>query len=450
MRNGYYLLSMMMIAIIFTACKKDDPAPQNDPLDEALESALLEHARGDLAFYRMPISGDLNRIPQDPRNPLTAEKVALGQMLYHETGIAQNPEMEMGRGTYSCSSCHFASAGFQADRFQGIGEGGEGFGFNGEGRHKASEYQVIDLDVQPIRSPSAMNAAYQIAMLWNGQFGAQGINIGTESGWTAGTPKAVNHLGYHGLETQAIAGLGVHRMVINQDLLEGIGYKEMFDQAFSDWPEDKRYTTETAGLAIAAYERTLLANQAPFQRWLKGEHNAMNDIEKEGALLFFGKANCVSCHTGPALNSMAFYALGMNDLFDCPEQTFKTPVDSPEDLGRGGFTGLPKDMYKFKVPQLYNMKDSPFFGHGASLRSIRDVVAYKNAAIPENPDVPASQLAPEFRPLGLTEQEVDAITAFLENALHDPALMRYQPTSLLSGQCFPNNDPVSRQDLGCE
>ena len=295
-----------------------------------------------------------------------------------------------------------------------------------------------------------MNAAYQIVMLWNGQFGAQGVNAGTESNWTAGTPKAVNHLGYHGLETQAIAGLSVHRMAINQTLLEGIGYKDMFDQAFSDWPEDKRYTTETAGLAIAAYERTLLANQAPFQRWLKGEHNAMNDVEKEGALLFFGKANCVSCHTGPALNSMAFYALGMNDLFDCPEQTFKTAVDSPEDLGRGGFTGLPKDMYKFKVPQLYNMKDSPFFGHGASLRSIRDVVVYKNNAIPENSDVPQAQLAPEFHPLGLTELEIDAITAFLENALYDPALMRYQPTSILSGQCFPNNDPVSRQDLGCE
>lgn len=446
-----YLLSLVLIGLSVGSCKKDEPAaPLPNPLDEVLENALLENAHGGPGFFIMPESSELARIPQDPRNPLTPEKVALGQLLFHETGIAQDPEMEMGRNTYSCASCHFASAGFQAGRFQGIGEGGEGFGLNGEGRHKAGEYHVIGLDAQPIRTPSAMNGAYQIAMLWNGQFGARGVNVGTEHAWTPGTPKEKNNLGYHGLETQAIAGLGVHRLVSSKELIESLGYKELFEQAFPDWPEDRRYSAEAAGLAIAAYERTLLSNQAPFQRWLKGEKDAMSDIEKEGAILFFGKAECAKCHTGPALNSMAFYALGMKDLFDCPEETFKTPVDSPEDLGRGGFTGRPEDVYKFKVPQLYNMKDSPFFGHGACFRSLRDVVAYKNAAIPENPDVPLSQLAEEFRPLGLTEQEIDAITAFLENALYDPNLLRYQPASLPSGLCFPNNDPMSRLELGCD
>ncbi|MCB0568803.1 MAG: cytochrome-c peroxidase [Phaeodactylibacter sp.] len=398
----------------------------------------------------MPASDDLGRIPQDPHNPLTPQKVALGQLLYHETGIAQNPEMEMGRSTYSCSSCHFASAGFQAGRFQGMGEGGEGFGANGEGRRRAGDYPEGMLDVQPVRTPTAMNGAYQVAMLWNGQFGAQGINANTQEAWTAGTPKENNNLGYQGLETQAIAGLSVHRLVCDKDLIESLGYKELFDQAFPDWPEETRYSKETGGLAIAAYERTLLANQAPFQRWLKGEKDAMNEVEKQGAILFFGKAECVKCHTGPALNSMAFYALGFYNLNDCPEETFKTGPTVVENLGRGGFTGKAEDNYKFKVPQLYNMKDSPFFGHGASLRKLRDVVAYKNAAIPENPAVPQAQLPAAFHPLGLTEQEVDAITAFLQDALYDPGLIRYQPTSLPSGLCFPNNDPLSRQDLGCE
>ncbi|NBC06750.1 MAG: c-type cytochrome, partial [Bacteroidetes bacterium] len=210
------------------------------------------------------------------------------------------------------------------------------------------------------------------------------------------------------------------------------------------------YNRITAGLAIAAYERTLLANEAPFQRWLRGEQDAMNTLEKEGALVFFGKGNCASCHTGPALNSMEFHAIGLGDLQDCPEEVFLTPDDAVEHLGRGGFTNRPEDMFKFKVPQLYNLKDSPFYGHGGTLRSLREVVAYKNEAVPQNPDVPATRLADEFEPLGLTEQEVDAITAFLETALYDPNLERYVPESLPTGLCFPNADSESMEDLGCQ
>jgi len=106
-------------------------------------------------------------------------------------------------------------------------------------------------------------------------------------------------------------------------------------------------------------------------------------------------------------------------------------------------------MYKFKTPQLYNLVDSKYFGHGASLRTVRDVVVYKNLAVAENPAVPVSQLAAEFRPLNLTGVEIDRLTLFLERSLRDPSLMRYQPTSVPSGFCFPNNDQQSRSDLGC-
>lgn len=107
------------------------------------------------------------------------------------------------------------------------------------------------------------------------------------------------------------------------------------------------------------------------------------------------------------------------------------------------------DKYKFKPPQLYNLTDSPFFGHGSSFRSVRDVVEYKNKGMKENPNVPDSQLAEQFRPLNLTDEEVDDIAAFIEKALRDPNLLRYQPLSIRSGNCFPNNDPQSRMDLGC-
>ena len=132
---------------------------------------------------------------------------------------------------------------------------------------------------------------------------------------------------------------------------------------------------------------------------------AMNEQELAGALLFFdkNKANCVSCHTGPALNATEFHALGMHDLDEVSEMVFMTSEFGSEKSGRGGFTGKAEDLYKFKVPQLYNLKDSPFYGHGSSFRNLRDLMEYKNAAVAENTNVPSQQLADDFVPLGLDE-----------------------------------------------
>ena len=83
------------------------------------------------------------------------------------------------------------------------------------------------------------------------------------------------------------------------------------------------------------------------------------------------------------------------------------------------------------------------------LRTSGKVVEYKNKGVKENSNVADNQLDEAFKPLGLSEQEVDDIAAFIEGALRDPDLMRYQPASVHSGNCFPNNDPQSRADLGC-
>ncbi|MEM9986694.1 MAG: cytochrome c peroxidase, partial [Bacteroidota bacterium] len=315
--------------------------PDTDQIDRELRNAIHQASpEWKYTDYIFPDPGDLARIPQDPRNPLTPEKVQLGRWLYHETGLAKVAVREEGMLTYSCASCHLAKAGFQANRRQGIGEGGLGFGIAGEGRQKDLRYEDLELDVQPIRSPSALNVAYQEVMLWNGQFGATGPNAGTEAKWTEGTPKAVNHLGYQGVETQAIAGLTVHRMQVDSALVAELGYKFYFDRSFPKFPQHNRYSLETAGLAIAAYERTLMPQNAPFQNWLKGERDAMTYRQKYGALLFFSQAGCVNCHQGPAMSGPGFYALGMPDLSG--PDVFNVTLGDDAHLGRGGFTGNPE------------------------------------------------------------------------------------------------------------
>lgn len=438
-----------VLLLLLSSCQNEKT---ETTLDQQLEETLKTVAKDGSGkpFFQLPESHEFAAIPQDPRNPLNNFKVALGKLLFHETAIGSAPKVGLGKTTYSCASCHHAAAGFQACLAQGIGEGGVGFGSVGEKRTPNVLYPADSIDVQPIRSPSAMNGAFQEITLWNGQFGSSGMNLGTEMSWTPGTPKFTNHLGFRGLETQAIAGQNVHRLKIDPTWVKSMPvYKFLFDNAFPDVPEDKRYSRETGGLAIAAYERTLLANRSPWQLWLRGDASAMTEQEKEGAMLFFGKANCGSCHTGPALNSMAFYGYGMGNLTNGNYGAINITVGKPEHKGRGGFTGKPEDMFKFKVPQLYNLKDSPFYGHGATFNSIRQVVEYKNKGIAQNPDVPTSQLASQFVPLNLTPAEVDAISVFLENACRDPFLIRYVPDNLPSNFCFPNNDAQAKIDQGC-
>lgn len=432
------------IASLFFSCATDHDDYIDITLQNNLEKSIIE-LYGSKEILILPASNDYLSIPSDVNNPITDAKVALGKMLYHETGLALNPKQPEGINTYSCASCHHAAAGFQSGVLQGIGEGGFGFGLFGEGRIKSTNYSEENFDVQPIRSPSVLNVAYQDVMLWNGQFGATGTNAGTQASWTAGTPKESNTLGFEGVETQAIAGLNVHRLVIDEDFIKNSSYKAMFDEAFSNSNKNTRYSRLNAGLAIAAYERTLLPNQAPFQKWLKGEEQAMSDDELRGASIFFDKGKCYTCHSGPGLNGMDFHALGMNDLAGT---NVLTVVDEATKKGRGGFTGNSNDDYKFKTPQLYNLKGLGFYGHGGSFKSVKDIVNYKNDAVHENTEVPSEKLSPMFTPLGLTENEVDLLTLFVEKSLYDGNLTRYAPEKLPSGNCFPNADLQSQKDLG--
>jgi cytochrome c peroxidase len=427
-------------------------APAPDPKTVAKDE--LFELMGTPEDFILPASDDFENIPQDPMNEITAAKVALGKLIYHETGITEG-DIASSEGTFSCASCHNAQNGFKSGIRQGIGEGGIGFD------HRFADPEAGDhVDVQPVTSPTTLNVAYQEVMLWNGQFGNQiggvvNVGIDPDRHFTEGTPKEANLRNLSGLETQAVAGLAVHRMGASENsiLRTNETYRQMFEEAFGvAEPEDM---LEATALSIAAYERTILANEAPFQEFLRGDDDAMTLEEIEGAKVFFGKGNCNSCHNGPALSSpegaMAdeiFMTVGFHDL-DIWEDTIGEVSDATRE-GRGGFTGDEMDKYKFKVPPLYNLIDTTVFGHGASFSSVEEVVRYKVDAMPQHPQVDLHELDYRFTPLDLTEDEIANLVLFLENSLRDPNLMRYVPNSLPSGNCPINNDEVSRQELGCD
>jgi len=421
--------------------------------DKLLEEELNNHSiTGTYQSYIMPQSNDFALLPnQDEKNPVTQAKVELGRMLFYETGLALENKYPDSKSSYSCSSCHVPSRGFTAGRFQGIADGALGFGESGELRSKHPGYLGDEVDAQGARPLPVVNLTYVTNALWAGSFGSFDVNVGTESVWNQDTLIEINYKGLKGLEANNARALAVHRQVINKAVTDSLSYTALFDAAFPEIPESERYTRLTGSFALAAYFRTILTNRAPFQNWLKGEKSAMTEQQKKGALLFFGKAGCANCHNSPSLNSAPhqFFALGVKNHYQSGFNVFRTGPNDRRNLGRGGFTYRDEDMHKFKVPQLYNLRDVGFYFHGASKLSLREVVEYFNEGVPENPLVPASQISGFLRPLGLTAQEMDDLAEFLANGLFDPEMDRYVPASVMSGNCFPNNDFLSKIEMGC-
>ena len=436
-----------ILVIGISACVKDEAIA---PIDVDLEQTLLRLSiNNSLEDYMLPDGNNLAGIPAGVGNIITPEKVELGKLLFFETGLARDANQLEMVGTYSCATCHVPEAAFTAGAVQGIADGADGFGVDGAGRRMADSYVEEDIDAQGARPLSMLGVAYVTNSMWAGRFGANHGNVGTEDVWGVfDHATEINHLGLDGLEAQNIEGTIVHRMDIDEYVLDTLGYRYYFDQAFGDWPRNARYDRVAMSFALSAYIRTLLPDQAPWQKWLKGDKDAMTDQQKTGALLFFGKAGCYRCHNGPALNSNTFHALGVNDL--CDVGGLRTSEDDTRNLGRGDFTRRPEDLYKFKVPQVYNTKDMPFYFHGSSFSNLRDVVTYFNEGIPENNRVPAEQISEFFHPLNLTDTEVNDLVEFLREGLYDADLDRYVPASVLSGNCMPNNDPRSRLEIGCE
>jgi len=207
------------------------------------------------------------------------------------------------------------------------------------------------------------------------------------------------------------------------EVVSGIGgYKLQFDAVFGSAPTDELITR-----AIAAFERTGLAGDSPYDHFeratpwynfdaddetdpellaryveaMQGEKDhPMTDLAIEGRELFFGKANCSSCHVGWDLSDEDFHNIGIG-----------MGVENP-DLGRFDFTGKDEDKGKFKTPPLHNIADTAPYMHDGSLATLREVVEHYNQGGFPNPT-----LSEKIFPLELTDHEIDAIVEFMAQGL---------------------------------
>ncbi len=235
------------------------------------------------------------------------------------------------------------------------------------------------------------------------------------------------------------------------------GYQEMFSAAFGIPPEE--ITFVHAANAIAAFEaEAWRADDSPFDRFLRGERQAMSRAATRGMRLFYGKAKCSVCHSGVFQTDHDFHAIAMPQIGPGKGDG----IEGREDFGRGRETGNPEDMYAFRTPSLRNVALSGPYGHAGAYATLEGVVRHhldpvdsllnydpSQAVLPSRPDLDDEDLkvmnnpaavhnivaANELEPVDLTERQISDIMDFLY-ALTDPASLDTRgdvPRSVPSG-----------------
>lgn len=170
-------------------------------------------------------------------------------------------------------------------------------------------------------------------------------------------------------------------------------YVGLFQKAFGS-------TVNLQGIAsaIAAFERTLLTQNSPFDRFLTGDRNAIGPEARRGMGIFQTKGQCAFCHTGLDFTDHEFHNLGV------PETDPKNP-----DLGRYLVTRRKQDRGAFKTPTLRNIAQTAPYMHNGVFGALEEVVAFYNQGGGRN-----ANRDPAMIPLKLTREEQQDLAAFLK------------------------------------
>jgi cytochrome c peroxidase len=307
----------------------------------------------------------INHSFDELEEPPTAQRVRLGRWLYYDTRLSADNNI-------SCATCHKPEAAFSETTPTSTGIGGQ---------------------VGGRKSPSFINQAWTIYphFFWDGR----AASLEEQALGPIANPIEMGHT--------------VDAMI--QDLGRIAGYAEYFEEAFGT-PD---ITPDRVAKAIADYERTRMSGNSPWDRWQENrDERAVSDQVKLGHELFFGKAVCNQCHLGDNFTDSDFHNLGVG--WDPEKQEFA-------DKGRYDATQDEADLGAFKTPTVREVTKHPPYMHDGSVATLREVVELYNRGGEPNP-----HLDPKIEPLDLTEEEIDALVAFME-ALEGEGYMDTPPST---------------------
>lgn len=268
-----------------------------------------------------------DRAPFPIDTPPTAEKIALGRKLFFDPAL-------LGPGSrLSCNHCHNLAEGGDDNRALSLGQKGK--------RSRRS-------------APSLWNIGFQTVLYWDGR--ASSLEAQT-----------LDHL----RDPLIAKARNVGEVV--QYLANSAEYRRLFAAAFpggSAVSGDAAVSGEHLAKAMASFERSLLAPDSPFDRFMRGDAHALSESAKRG-MQAFNDVGCLACHfgtnfagpaPGPALGlGDGFYELFPNHL----GTRYETRYRLADDLGRFEYTGDPGEKYMWRVPPLRNIAlTAPYFHNG--------------------------------------------------------------------------------------
>ena len=192
---------------------------------------------------------------------------------------------------------------------------------------------------------------------------------------------------------------------LEEQVLKPIEEPNEMDLSIDDAAQRVGLSPDGISRALATYIRSLMSGNAPYDRYVNGDRNALSVEARAGLQIFRGKGNCTACHVGPNFSDEKFHDTGIAWSPDA-----QSPVTSGSflDEGRAAITGQPADLGAFKTPTLREAARTAPYMHDGSLASLEVVVDYYDRGGNRH-----ALLDPELRPLGLSELEKSALVAFL-------------------------------------
>jgi cytochrome c peroxidase len=336
-----------------------------------------------------PPLAPLPPVPQPPDNMITEDKAELGKMLFFDPKLT-------GDASLACGDCHDPK---------------QGWGFAdpiSRGYPGAVHWR---------NSQTVVNSGFLGKLFWQGNSNSLERQAPTAN-------------------MGAVAGNG-ERDVMEARLRQTPEYIKAFKKVFGT----DRPNLGDAWMAIATFERAMLTQKnSPLDRYLKGDTSALSEQAIKGMELFNGKANCIECHNGPMLTDEKYYNTGVARPVEFEESgmnqiTFrwenyakgvheKKYREWKDDAGLYYTTKRPQDAGKFRTPPLRYLAFTAPYMHAGQFFTLEEVIDFYDEGGAENEFTEAyGNKSPIMKPLNLSDEEKEALVAFLEEISGEEIIM---------------------------
>jgi cytochrome c peroxidase len=315
-------------------------------LSAIIVSASL-YANDDMSKWLRP-----SEVPQPKNNKLTPERIELGKLLYFDTRLSKDD-------TISCATCHHPERGWTD-----LNPTSKAVGFEGR--------------VGPRNSPVVLNSAYQRHQFWDGR------------------AKSLEQQALGPIEADVEMNMPLDELVPKLNKIKG--YVALFEKAYPG----EGLTKKTIAKAIASFERTIVSTESPFDKYAKGDKNAISKKAKAGFELFKGKAHCIDCHDGFNFTDGSFQNIGLND-----------GELKGKELGRYNVKKRAAWYGVMKTPTLRDVtKSYPYF-HDGSVKTLEEatVICSTGGRYEHNVRNKSDVMVDR----GLTRTEIDEVVSFMKS-----------------------------------